>query len=177
MKTCSLCIRWQSTNGLFALCPLREEFKGFRDGCVSWQATSEPRDVCEYCGRPKNSPNYAYHLCIAIAPQARELSPEATCEQCGHTQDHDPDNDILACENCGELIFVLEEEEKPIWMRSSRQGHILHLIASSGLALCGRQFDPQKTQVPKVTSTAPTLPYCGACMRADLALQTRIQAA
>jgi len=33
------------------------------------------------------------------------------CPCCGHIDDYDDDNDILLCEECGELIFVPEEEE------------------------------------------------------------------
>ena len=130
MKTCSLCTHWLSIQGLFAFCNPQDGNKKFSDSCISWQATREPRTVCEYCGRPNNSPNYANHICSPLI-------------------------------------------EKAIWMRSGAQGRILHLIDPSGLAKCGRQFDPQKTQAPKVISTAPTMPYCHSCMQAVLVQQTK----
>jgi hypothetical protein len=129
METCSLCARWQSAQGLFAFCPLQGEITKFRNGCVSWQIASEARDVCEYCGRPKRSPNYAYHLCSRI--------------------------------------------EKPIWMKSGAQGRILHLVFYTGLTQCGKQFNPQKTEAPKATSKAPTMPCCHSCMQAVLVQQTK----
>jgi hypothetical protein len=67
------------------------------------------------------------------------------------------------------------EEKEPGWKKSGAQGHVLHLIDATGVSQCGRRFDPEKTQTPKVTSTAPTLPYCRNCMRTDLALQSRRQ--
>ncbi len=70
MDTCSLCTHWQSNHGLFALCSLREELMKFNDGCILWQEASESRAVCEYCGRPKNSPNYAYHICSPLIEKA-----------------------------------------------------------------------------------------------------------
>ena len=125
MHTCSLCSHWISTQGLFAFCSLQDELKKFRDGCTSWQAASESRAVCEYCGRPERSPNYAYHLCISYV-------------------------------------------EKATWMRSGAQGRILHLVNSSGLAQCGKQFDPQKTEQPKASSNALTMPYCQTCAQVEM---------
>jgi hypothetical protein len=48
-----------------------------------------------------------------------------------------PDDEILLCENCGELIFIPDEDiisQKEIWQKSGSQGRILHLITSIGLA-------------------------------------------
>jgi len=28
------------------------------------------QEVCEYCGKPKNSPNYAYHICVSAKKEA-----------------------------------------------------------------------------------------------------------
>ena len=129
MKTCSLCTHWHSAQGLFALCPIQDRMTKFRNNCVSWQVVSEVRDVCEYCGRPKSSPNYAYHLCSRM--------------------------------------------EAPTWMKSGPQGRILHLVFYTGLAQCGKKFDPQKIEAPKLTSQSPTMPYCHPCAQADLVHQMK----
>jgi hypothetical protein len=77
-----------------------------------------------------------------------------------------------------ERLYQLTKQKavnKIIWKTSGGQGRILHLIDSTGLARCGRQFDPQRTQEPKVTPDSPTMPYCQRCMIADMALQNEAQ--
>ena len=109
----------------------------------------------------------------------KHISLEATCLHCEYQQNYsDPDDEVLLCENCGELIYIPDEElahKQKVWQKSGPQGRILHLITITGLAQCGRQFDPQKIEEPKVTSNSPTMPYCQRCMTADIAFQNKAQ--
>lgn len=36
--------------------------------------------------------------------------PVISCPHCGHVNEYDPDNDVVLCEQCGELIFIEDEE-------------------------------------------------------------------
>lgn len=56
-----------------------------------------------------------------------------------------------------------------VWQMSAF-GRILHLVDQQGLALCGRQFDPQTLRTPNATPNAETMPYCSKCFQAHTQL-------
>ena len=87
---------------------------------------------------------------------------------------YEADQRLDTLDTLDQIVGEEENLQQIIWKQSGSQGRVLHLIDPTGLAQCGRQFDPQKTQEPEVTSNAPTLAYCPRCMQADLARQTEV---
>jgi predicted Zn-ribbon and HTH transcriptional regulator len=108
---------------------------------------------------------------------------ESTCPNCQGQKVLEIGGEFVECDLCMGVGYVLaqktlfalyEADRQTIWKQSGSQGRVLHLIDPAGLAQCGRQFDPQKTQEPEVTPNAPTLSYCPRCMQANLARQTDV---
>lgn len=105
-------------------------------------------------------------LCMGVG---YVLAQETLCKL------YEADQRLDTLDTLSQIIGKDENLQQKIWKQSGSQGRVLHLIDSTGLAQCGRQFDPQKTQEPKITSNAPTLAYCQHCMKADLVRQTEAQ--
>lgn len=36
---------------------------------------------------------------------------EVDCPHCGHTNEYDPENDVVLCDECERLIFIEESED------------------------------------------------------------------
>lgn len=46
---------------------------------------------------------------LGVAPMTHTVE----CPKCGHENEYDPDNDVILCEECNEMIFIPETTEAP----------------------------------------------------------------